>query len=136
MSSQYSTAAELKQAGLPAEALEEVADADIDFQLQLSAGVIDSYLTARYSLPLSAPYPDALKRCNIDMAVFHILMRRGFNPEEYDANYKELHDACLEWLADVRDGKLTPPGMEDTTPATDEGAPLVFTSPARGWGWP
>ena len=132
----YATAADLKQLGLPAEALEEVADADIDAQLEASAGMMDAYLASRYSMPLLAPYPEALKRCNIDMAVFHILMRRGFNPEEYDANYKELHDRCIDFLAEVRDGKLTIPGIVDQTPSLNEAAPMVYTSTARGWGWP
>lgn len=134
--SQYATAAELKQLGLPAEALEEVLDADIDAQIQASCGVIDAYLSARVTLPLSAPYPDVLKRFSVDMAVFHILMRRGFNPEEYDANYKELHDRAEDFFRDFAAGKVNIPGLIDATPSTSEGAPMVYTATARGWGYP
>jgi phage gp36-like protein len=131
--SQYATAADLKQLGLPPEALEEVTDADIDAQIQASCGVIDSFLASRYTLPISAPYPDVLKRFSVDMAVFHILMRRGFNPESYDANYKELHDRAEEFFKDVASGKRQIPGIIDATPATKGGAPTVSTGSLRGW---
>ena len=131
--SQYATATELRQIGLPNEALEEVADADIDAQIQASCGVIDAYLASRYTLPISSPYPDVLKRFSVDMAVFHILMRRGFNPEDYDANYKELHDRAEEFFKDVAAGRVSIPDLIDATPSTNEGAPRVTTATARGW---
>ena len=136
MPSQYATADELKQLGLPPEALEDVDDADIDAQLQASAGTMDSYLSSRYALPIASPYPSGLKRCNVDIAVFHILMRRGFNPEEYDENYKLLHDSCMEWLKNVRDGKLNIPDLIDSTPNKSEAAPAFSSNALRGWGYP
>ena len=134
--SQYSTATELKQLGLPAESLEEVADADIDAQITASCGIIDAYLSSRVTLPISAPYPDLLVRFSVDMAVFHILMRRGFNPEEYDSNYKELHDRAEEFFKDYAAGKVNIPDLVDATPLVSEGAPDVFTGTARGWDYP
>lgn len=131
--SQYASAAELKQLGLPAEALEDVTDADIDAQIQASCGVIDAYLSARVTLPISTPYPDVLKRFSVDMAVFHILMRRGFNPEAYDANYKELHDRAEMFFKDFAEGKVNIPGLIDATPSVSEGAPRISTGTARGW---
>lgn len=136
MSSQYATATELKQLGLPAEAVEELLDADIDAQIQASCGVIDAYLSSRYTLPISAPYPDVLKRFSVDMAVFHILMRRGFSAEAYDGNYKILHDRAEEFFKDVAAGRANIPDLIDATPSTSEGAPMFATGTARGWGWP
>jgi phage gp36-like protein len=130
--SQYATAADLKQIGLPSQALEEVPDADINAQIQASCGVIDAYLSARVTLPISAPYPDVLKRFSVDMAVFHILMRRGFNPEDYDANYKLLHDRGEQFFKDFAAGKVNIPGLVDATPVS-ESAPRFSSGTARGW---
>lgn len=133
--SQYATVEELKVLAIPGPAIDEVSDADLDAQLQASAGMMDAYLAVRYSMPLveGTGYPDALKRCNVDMATFHVMLRHGFDPQAYDANYKEMHDRCIDFLEMVRDGKLTIPGIEDQTPAVNESAPRVYTSEARGW---
>lgn len=131
--SQYATADDLRQIGLPPGALEEVPTCDIDAQIQASCGVIDAYLSARVTLPISAPYPDLLKRFSVDKAVFHILMRRGFNPEAYDANYKILHDRAEEFFKDFAAGKVNIPGLIDATPSVSESSPRVSTGTARGW---
>jgi phage gp36-like protein len=131
--SQYATATELKQLGLPAEALVDVLDADIDAQIEASCGVIDAYLMSRVTLPIAAPYPDLLKRFSVDMAAFHILMRRGFNPEAYDGNYKELHDRAEEFFKDFAAGRVNIPDLIDATPDTVEGAPMIASGTARGW---
>jgi len=130
--SQYVTAAEYKVLGLPADALEEVTDAELDTHLQAVSGMIDSYLESRYTLPLTNT-PDALKRCCSCLASWHILLWRGYNPETFDTGYKEAHDACIAWLEGVRDGRNSVPGAEDQTPTVDEGAPIVSSADLRGW---
>lgn len=131
--SQYATAADLKSLGLPPDAVEELTDSDIDDQLQASAGVMDLFLASQYALPLASPYPDFLRRCNVCLAVYHILLRRGYNPEEYDGNYKAQHDECMSMLKDISVGKLKVPGLIDDTPAVSESAPSVYTKQLRGW---
>ena len=128
----YVTVAEYKVLGLPADALEEVLDSDILAHLDATAGIIDTYLASRYTLPLTTS-PEALKRCNSCLASWHILLWRGYNPETFDTGYKEAHDECLEWLRKVGSGELTIPGVEDQTPTIDEGAPGVRSDTLRGW---
>lgn len=131
--SQYATVQEFKTLGLPAAALEELTEADIEAQLQDASGIIDLHLSSRYTLPLVAPFPDALRRFCVCIATFHILLRRGYNPEEFDAGYSKEHDDCLELLERIAKGDLTIPGIEDQTPTVSEGRPRVSTQPLRGW---
>ncbi len=129
----YATPSELKTLGLPEDALEELTDSDVNAQLTADAGIMDMYLGAQFTLPISPPYPEALKRINICLAVYHIMMRRGFNPETTDMLYKENYLECMKMLEDIRDGRLPLPGVEDDTPTVDEGIPQINTSPLRGW---
>ena len=128
----YLTPAEYRILGLPAEALEEILDSEIQAHLDATAGIIDSYLASRFSLPLTNT-PESLKRCNACLTTWHILLWRGYNPETFDTGYKEAHDACMQWLSDVSSGKLTIPGAEDQTPTKDEAAPSVASDTLRGW---
>ena len=132
----YASPDELKTLGLPADALEEVTDPDIQAQLDADSGIMDLYIGSQYTLPISAPYPEALKRINVCLSVFQIMMRRGFNPEGPDAHYKENYTSCMEMLGQIRDGRLPIPGIVDATPTTNEGTPQVSTQAARGWSYP
>jgi hypothetical protein len=131
--SQYATVAEFKILGLPEEAVEELSDSDIEEQLVADAGVIDLHLP-NATLPIVAPYPEFLKRCNVCLSVWHVLLRRGFEPEGIDDKYKLAHDECMALLEKVSNGKLTIPGLIDSTPTVSEGSPAVSTSALRGWG--
>lgn len=132
----YATPDELKTLGLPADALEELTDPDIQAQLDADAGVMDMYIGARYSLPISAPFPQALVRINVCLSVYQIMMRRGFNPEGPDALYKENYLSCMEMLGEIRDGRLPLPDIVDNTPGVNEGTALVSTQDLRGWSYP
>lgn len=135
----YCTVQDMKDYGLPADgwaagsALEELTDEQIQGFLDMAQGKIDSYLAARYSLPLVSPFPDVLRRCNIDLARCDIFLYRGFNPEVYDSTYKEKCQAWMDWLQEVADGTAHVPGIEDQTPDVNEGAPRVITQDLRGW---
>lgn len=129
----YCTVQDIKDLGLPAEALEEIDDTLIQGQIDTTAGVIDVYLASQYVLPLAEPYPEFLRRVNIDLAVCEIFLYRGYNPEEYDDNYAKRCERWMAILEDVSTGKLTIPGVEDDTPGVNEGAPKVHTSNLRGW---
>lgn len=131
--SQYATSDDLKTLGLPADALEELSNADIDAQLVASSGIMDMFIGAAYPLPIAAPYPDALVQINVCLAVYKILLRRGFNPEGPDMLYKENYLQCMETLGEIRDGRLPIPGIVDATPEVKEGGIHVTTTALRGW---
>ena len=128
----YVTVDEYKILGLPAEALEEVLDSEIQAHIDVAAGVIDSHLS-RYDLPLVAPFPEALKRVNTCLATWYILLWRGYNPETFDQGYRQAFEDCMAYLGKIASGELTLPGVEDQTPGVNEGAPRVTSQPLRGW---
>ena len=130
----YATSTELRQLGIPADALEELTGpGDLDSQLDADAGIMDMYLASNYARPLTAPYPEALKRINVCLAVYHILCRRGFNPEGPDKLYQDNAKMCMEQLEAISKGELTIPGIIDSTPTVNESAPSVTTMTPRGW---
>jgi phage gp36-like protein len=129
----YATPEDVKTIGLPEAALQEVPDAVIQSHLDSEAGLIDSYLAARYSLPLVAPYPEALRRANVFLAVCSILLWRGYNPETFDTLYSERCKQTMAWLEAVAAGRANVPGVVDSTPGKSESAPAVVTA-TRLWG--
>lgn len=131
--SQYATISDFYDLGLKADALEEVVDDVLNLHLITESSVVDSYLGSRYSLPLITPFPGALTRVVCDLAAYSILMRRGYNPETYDLNYEKRAMAALEWLKMISNGALSLPGVIDSTPGLNDGSPLVYSQPMRGW---
>lgn len=129
----YATPDDLRTLGLPPDALEELDNPAIQAQLTADAGVMDVYLSSQHTLPLAAPYPEALKRINVCLATYHILCRRGYNPEGPDRLYQDNYRDCMEMLKAISSGELSVPGIVDDTPDVNESAPLVTTMRNRGW---
>jgi phage gp36-like protein len=142
--SQYASAAELLALGLPAEAL---SDADPDAYLRQASGLIDSYLTGRYKLPLQgslgnpSTFPAPLPAAAIAIAAWEILTTKGFNPDQYDENYRVRRNFYLGdpergtkgWLDKLAAGAVSISAALDATPTVYEGAAVVATGSARGW---
>lgn len=129
----YATAADFRALGLPCSSVEEFDDVQIEAHLNAQAGMIDTYLTSRYTLPLSAPYPQALVAANVYLAVCSLLLWRGYNPEQEDDLYSKRCDSVKAWLVDVASGKVSIPGINDVTPGVNDAAPVVITQALRGW---
>lgn len=88
---------------------------------------VDSYISARYALPIS-PVPAILERTACDLARFYL----------YDDNateqVKDRHTVAMKLLADVRDGKaqLGAEGATGEQPVSTASAELV--SGGKVWG--
>lgn len=138
--SQYGELEDLEATGLPPRALEEVVSVD-DFLTKASA-TIDSYLRRRYTLPLATTPPEIADAC-IAIASYRLLVFRGFNPDEYDANFKARNDFYLGapgmkgWLDKLADGSVVLDGAIDATPGTPTTGgprtPKVYSRSSRGW---
>lgn len=83
-----------------------------------ATGLINSYLTERYTLPLPT-VPGTLKRCCVDIAMYQMSADCGVQTKEQRQRYED----CIAWLKDVARG-LVNLGLE--TPTPDE-------APARGY---
>lgn len=78
----------------------EIDAAVLDHALQAADGEIDSYLAARFALPL-ASVPVILRDCACDLARYR-LHDRG-TPERVQKN----HDNRIAWLRDLAAGRAT-----------------------------
>jgi phage gp36-like protein len=124
----YATAQELvDRVGI--DALSAVSDRDWDAAIEdesVTAAIddasaeIDSYLAARYPLPLADP-PAAVKRACIDMAMYHLSGNR--TTEEVEKRYKN----AVAWLRDVAKGLAT----LGSAPAEAAAGGASFTAGAR-----
>ena len=132
--SQYASAAQFYDLGIASSALEDVNQGVIDLHLQMASGFADSFLTNRYTIPIS-PIPSALVRCVIDIAVYELLIRRGYNPETYDTQFRARYDDARTWLQAVYAREADLPGVSETpSGASGTGrAPRVITKSQRGW---
>lgn len=132
--SQYCTRAELGLYGLPAAALSGVANATQDGFLQGASGIVDSYLTSRFDVPLTTWGIDMVM-ATASIAAYLLVKQHGFNMNSEDGkNIRQGYEDAVAWLRDVASGKATPSGASNidstTTPVTAERVYAV--APATG----
>lgn len=129
--SAYLTRADLARY-VPEKALAALPTADQDAAIAAASDEADGYLAARYTLPLAHTGAD-LKLHVASIALWHLLGRRNHNPANPagDAFRLRYLDA-IAWLEKVRDGKVIPARVVDSTPDRHP-RPEVITSPRRGW---
>lgn len=135
MGTQYATLADLESVGLPPLALQGRSEAQKTQALIDASAVVDSYLSTRFTLPLSAFGRDIV-RATLAIAGYDLMFNRGFQPGADDSNgLKTRYDDAVKWLRDVAGGKATPSGA-DTVPASgfDATAPKTFTRQPVGGG--
>lgn len=136
--SQYASATDFKELGLPERSLKNVKDEILDRFLTASSGRIDTSLRAHHTLPLTGAlgppntFPAEVVECAVIIARYKFMIWRGFNPDEFDINFKEAHDACIEWLDKIASGGASL-GDVDATPSVIEGAPKTTSNASRGW---
>lgn len=128
----YASAADLALSGMPAASLSGVASEAQTEALAQASETIDSYLRARYTLPLSEWGRD-IKRACVIIAVYDILTFRGYVPQGEDDNFRLRYLDVIKWLEAVRDGKNEPSGVVDATPEESEEGAYIVTEAPRGW---
>ena len=129
----YATPDDLDRLGLAALASESFTDEDKDRALLAATVEADGYLNARYALPLTA-WGDDLRQHVVNIAAYRLLVRRGFSPvaAEDDTARNGLTDA-LAWLKAVKDERISPPDLVDSTPDVYDAGGFVVSRPKRGW---
>lgn len=128
----FATPEELRALGAASEALAAYTDAQLDERLCAVTDTMSGYLQARYSLPLATWGAD-LKQAVVDRAVYDVLSHRGFNPADNPLVAGRAREA-LRWLEDVRDERIDPVGLVDSTPDVYDSGAFVSSLPLRGWG--
>jgi len=138
----YATRRDLEDFGLPKQALSGLSARVLQRHLDAASGRVDSYLRGQYTLPLASPYPMEIVECTVILASYSLLLFRGFNPDEYDANYRERYIDMVGqgespgWLDRLSKGVVNLATTADATPNVNEGRPEFSTGPSRGWDEP
>jgi len=138
----YATPADLAALGLPAAALSAPVTPSIQGSILLNnTSLIESYVRGRYKLPFSA-VPGELKAACAAISAYDVLVWRGFNPDEYDSNFKIKRDFYVGsdhmkgWLDRLAAGAVSIDAELDATPDQREGAPKIRSRKLRGWYCP
>ncbi|TRD18390.1 gp436 family protein [Palleronia caenipelagi] len=109
-----------------------VADAvAIDRALDYASGEIDSYLAARYTLPLPTALPLLSQFC-VDIALYRLALARDVLTEEHRRRYEDT----LKHLKDIARGVAAlnlPAPIDPETGAAEETGPnaVLITGPER-----
>ncbi len=144
--SQYATAADLQDTGLPPGVLEDIPD--LTPFIVRASGHVDSYLRGRYALPLASPYPAEVIQAVVAIACYNILYYRGFDSESQDRlivdrfEYYTGKPGQKGWLDKLSTGQVNLDIAADASAGVHEGGPIVssrvaptVTSCRSGRGW-
>lgn len=130
---QYATLVELTSLGVPAASLTGTTSDQQTAALVAASSIVDSYVGARFKLPLSN-YGADLKICVCKIAGYNLLTTRGMSPgnDAGDALRNAYKDQ-MAWLKDISDGRATPawPVASDVNGYNPEGGAFVL-QPASG----
>lgn len=122
----YCDQSDLESAGITPAQLVQLADDDEDGVADAAVlaeaiaqadGVIDSYLAARYTVPL-ATVPATIRSASVDLTVRRLYGRRGLVNEARENAYK----AAMDYLKALAAGSATL-GMAAPPDPTNEGGP-------------
>ncbi|MEQ8585244.1 MAG: DUF1320 family protein [Thalassobaculaceae bacterium] len=103
--------------------------AKLDLALSDASNLIDGFLQARYSLPLTAvPAQLQLHACNI--AFYQLLAARPTGDIE---DVRKRYDDAIAYLRDVSLGRISLGLAEDQAPATEHGG-LKLAGPTKRFG--
>jgi phage gp36-like protein len=126
----YATLTDLTALGLRSAALAGISAADQQRALEAASRVADSYLQARYTLPLSAWGIDLTRTVAI-IAAYDLLAARGFASEGADEHVRLRYEDAIRWLRDVSLGVVTPVDIVDASPTAPNEGIRAVTDPRR-----
>jgi len=125
----YSNNADLATLSLAAAALAGIA---VDKQAEAVLAATDeaaSYLAKGREMPILS-WSRALRLHSSNMAVWHAMRARGFDPER-DKAIRQGYEDALAWL---KGAALTDPGIIDSDTTTSASSAYCVSRPERGWG--
>jgi phage gp36-like protein len=127
--SQYATASEFAQRGLPQTLLTQFTSDEQTAALLGASAVADSYMMGRFDLPFSA-WGEDLKSSVCKIAAYDLVSgRRGFNPEASEnMSLRSRYEDAMRWLKDVARGLARPVNVVDSSPGAQNRTDVPQTS--------
>ena len=131
---QYATRADLVTfGGMNPVAIQNIDDATVDGALVAASITADSYMRARFSLPLLA-WGDDLRSRVCWIAGYNIITQRGMNPSAgADETFRMRYEDAIRWLEGVERQSVHPVVTETPAPSPRYEFPQISTSAKRGW---
>ncbi len=129
----YATRDDFYKYGVPQEIVADVSTSVIDDILATTSRLADSYLSARYELPLSQWGADlTMQLCEI--AAFKLLVAlKLLAPQTNDYQvWRDRYDSAMRWLENVGQGRVVPTQIVSAD-ATLDGVIIVEYDESRGW---
>jgi len=80
---------------------------------------VDSYVMMRHTLPLPS-VPASLKSATVDLAVYRLVLRRGYD-QEADSEFRLARNDAIDWLKQLAAGRAS---LGVQSPAKDMGAEI------------
>jgi phage gp36-like protein len=143
----YASPADFQNYGLLTAALKSLTNAQVVAALNEASDEVDSYLAARYPLPLVA-WGTTITKAACVIASWNLLSLRGFDPNNgIDQAVKMRYDDQIAWLTRVQKQMAHPQGIETTPSPSDSPQflqPTVYSgsmvgiaygNTARNRGW-
>lgn len=93
----------------------------------------ETAMASCFTLPIvTMTSVDVMQRL-AQIAAYHIMKYRGFQPQGADELIVKAYDDAQAWLLRMSQAKIRPPGITDSAPTVYEGGAAVVTSASRGW---
>lgn len=135
----YATPSDIYKLALPAGAIASLDAWSVHAALKAASDMVDASLADVALLPLTS-WGDDIRRATAIIAGFDLLTTRGVNPDDgadvwIRERYLDIVGGPQQpgWLDKVANGRLTPAGIIDASPNTNESAADCTSAPMRGW---
>jgi phage gp36-like protein len=132
----YAQPSDIPVYGVSEDAISGIPPESVEQALQGASSQIDSAFRSRFTLPLFS-VDQATVRCCCVLAVYDLLVVRGYNPAAgADENLRLRFQDANSWLRQVASGLMTPDVKDssaDPEPGTDSTRARVMSSSSRGW---
>lgn len=134
---QYCTVAELGVFGINPGALSVIGEDEQLRAIESASRYADDYLASQFTLPLTA-ISDSIRRAIAVVAVYDLMVVRGFNPElGNDETLRLRYEDAVRWLEKVGAGAVSPQVVDSSTPTSagtsTASRPFVTSGSPRGW---
>lgn len=129
----YATPSNVDGLGPAGGALSEVDDETKDIAIAAATDELDTQLqSGGYTLPLTA-WGDDVRQAVVDIVVYRLMRRRGFNPDGMDSLIVKGFDDAQKWLMRIGREAMSLASVVDSTVDAYDGGAFVVSRAKRGW---